>query len=294
VTPSANGYSFSPASRSLTSVGADQSAQDFAATLQSASAPMFFVHVDHLNTPRMIADAAGTTVWKWDQQEPFGNNVADENPSGPGSFEFPMRFPGQYFDKETNLAYNYFRTFDASLGRYTRSDPLGLRGGLNTYAYVNGTPLRHIDPLGLAIQCIWTRRGRICTGTPDPAGGTSGTSGGDKPEMAVIPGGRDRPTERPERQTGTQSGDGNNCMCKFRGEAEVMWAPPAEPGYQDLTPYGTTGYEMLRCWYWCPGPGKKGYGYVDRIWGGGNFNPEELARFCAPEVPDAQVTLYRP
>ena len=108
-----------------------------------------FVHVDHLNTPRLVADAAGTTVWKWDQQEPFGNNVPDENPSGLGAFEQPLRFLGQYFDKETNLSYNYFRDYDASVGRYVESDPIGLLGGINTYAYAESKPLWLIDPDGL-------------------------------------------------------------------------------------------------------------------------------------------------
>lgn len=88
-------------------------------------------------------------VWRWDQQEPFGNNVADENPSGFGVFDLPLRLPGQYFDKETNLHYNYYRDYDPSLGRYGESDPIGLIGGLNTYAYVRGAPLTGIDPTGL-------------------------------------------------------------------------------------------------------------------------------------------------
>jgi RHS repeat-associated protein len=74
-------------------------------------------HVDHLNTPRLVANSTGTAVWRWDQQEPFGVNVPDENPSGLGAFEFPLRFPGQYADKETNLYYNYFRDYDAVVGR---------------------------------------------------------------------------------------------------------------------------------------------------------------------------------
>jgi RHS repeat-associated protein len=88
-------------------------------------------------------------VWRWDQQEPFGNNVPDENPSGLGVFDLPLRFPGQRYDKETNLHYNYFRDYDPSLGRYEESDPVGLRGGTNTYAYVGATPLLWFDIWGL-------------------------------------------------------------------------------------------------------------------------------------------------
>jgi RHS repeat-associated protein len=63
-------------------------------------------------------------VWRWDQQEPFGVSVADENPSGLGTFQFPLRFAGQYLDKETNLHYNYFRDYDPSIGRYVEGDPI--------------------------------------------------------------------------------------------------------------------------------------------------------------------------
>lgn len=97
----------------------------------------------------MIANQQGTTVWTWDQQEPFGSTPPNDNPSGLGAFEFPLRFPGQYFDRETNLSYNYRRDYDSSIGRYVESDPIGLKGGLLTYGYANHNPLTFADPRGL-------------------------------------------------------------------------------------------------------------------------------------------------
>jgi len=114
-----------------------------------AQGQLFFISTDHLNTPRLITDANQQVRWRWDQQEPFGVNAPDENPAGQGAFEFPQRFPGQYADRETNLSYNYFRDYDPVQGRYLRSDPIGLSGGLNTYRYVRNNPLRQSDRLGL-------------------------------------------------------------------------------------------------------------------------------------------------
>jgi RHS repeat-associated protein len=115
-----------------------------------AELKMYFIHVDHLNTPRYVADAAGTVVWKWEQQEPFGSNMADEDPSGLGFFDLVLRFPGQYFDNETSSHYNYFRDYDSGTGRYVESDPIGLAAGINTYAYVDSSPLLGRDLLGLS------------------------------------------------------------------------------------------------------------------------------------------------
>jgi RHS repeat-associated protein len=148
VTPTAPGYSFAPASRSFTGVSSTQSAQTFTATLDTATAPLYFVEVDHLNTPRLVANDAQQAVWRWDQQEPFGVNPPDENPSSLGVFDFPLRFTGQYFDKESNLTYNYRRTYNSALGRFVEADPAGLSGGINPFEYTGSDPLGFIDPLG--------------------------------------------------------------------------------------------------------------------------------------------------
>jgi RHS repeat-associated protein len=60
--------------------------------------------------------------------------------------------PGQYFDAETGNHYNYFRDYDSSVGRYVESDPIGLGGGINTFAYSHANPIRRIDPQGM-----WSR-----------------------------------------------------------------------------------------------------------------------------------------
>jgi RHS repeat-associated protein len=74
----------------------------------------------------------GQAVWQWDNNDPFGSNAPNENPSGLGDFTCNLRFPGQYFDKETNLHYNYFRDYDPAIGRYIQADPIGILGLLQS------------------------------------------------------------------------------------------------------------------------------------------------------------------
>jgi RHS repeat-associated protein len=123
----------------------------------SASTPaIYYIWADHLGTPRQISDPASKKlVWRWDG-EAFGNSLADEDPSKTGKkFSYNLRFPGQYFDKETGKHYNYFRDYDPATGRYIESDPIGLAGGINTYGYVEGNPVSYADPSGLCPMCVF-------------------------------------------------------------------------------------------------------------------------------------------
>jgi RHS repeat-associated protein len=104
---------------------------------------IYYIHNDHLNTPQVITNQSQQVVWMGDY-EPFGKVASNTN----NSIEVFSRFPGQYFDSETGLYYNYFRDYDPSIGRYIESDPIGLGGGINTYAYANGNPIRFVDPTG--------------------------------------------------------------------------------------------------------------------------------------------------
>ena len=122
----------------------------------AVAAQLYFIHTDHLNTPRLITSDTGQTVWAWANDDPYGNNAPNENPSGAGNFVFNMRLPGQYFDSELNTHYNYFRDYDPATGRYVQSDPIGLYGGLlSTFLYTNANPLSFIDPSGLEFKCVY-------------------------------------------------------------------------------------------------------------------------------------------
>lgn len=111
---------------------------------------IYYVHPDHLGAPRAITRSSDNELmWNWGNNEPFGGNTPNQNPNGLGIVTYNLRFPGQYYDSETGSHYNYFRDYDPTIGRYIESDPIGLAGGINTFAYVSNLPTSSFDELGL-------------------------------------------------------------------------------------------------------------------------------------------------
>ena len=81
-------------------------------TQAQAQTETYFFHTDHLGTPQVVTDATQQVVWQG-EYSPFGKvtetvSLVVQN----------LRFPGQYFDEESDLHYNYFRDYDPTIGRY--------------------------------------------------------------------------------------------------------------------------------------------------------------------------------
>ena len=114
---------------------------------QLRGSQIYYYHNDHLGTPQHMTDDRQAVVWHASYL-PFGLATLSTE-----KVENNLRFAGQYFDKESGLHYNYFRYYDPNLGRYLQSDPIGLAGGINTYAYAYAyqNPLTNTDPTGLFV-----------------------------------------------------------------------------------------------------------------------------------------------
>ena len=162
--------------------------------LPTASGPMpvalvygskhYAIQSDHLNTPRRLVQSDGQVAWQWaygafGEEKPtiaknrFANTDLNQSfgSTNVAAVTFNLRYPGQYFDVESGLHYNLNRSYSATLGRYTQSDPIDLQGGWNRFGYVGGNPLSNIDSLGLQGRTggAYLPRGSAISGSPTMA-----------------------------------------------------------------------------------------------------------------------------
>lgn len=100
---------------------------------------------DHIGQPLKMLNASGAVTWHR-VSGVYGDTVSQ--PVGTTASN-PQRFPGQQYDANLGFAYNYFRDYDQTTGRYLEADPIGLNGGVNVYKYAGSNPIRVFDQRGL-------------------------------------------------------------------------------------------------------------------------------------------------
>jgi RHS repeat-associated protein len=193
--------------------GAQSTGRTFYVHLPTPSGPMpiavyldakhYAVHTDHLNTPRRLTNSSKQPAWQWafsafgDEAPTKASNRFVDPATTPNAgtttiadVTFNLRYPGQYFDKESGLSYNWMRSYRAQDGRYTRADPMDLAGGWNKYNYVEGNPLGSIDPTGLLNSQVqgWLDRNRRDTSncaTPECVAGLQPTTSDNRTQTKI-------------------------------------------------------------------------------------------------------------
>jgi RHS repeat-associated protein len=185
----------------------------------------YFVFADQVGAPTVIEDSSGVVVWQG-RMAPYGNLEL----SPKSTISCDLRFPGHYYDAELGLHYNRFRYFDPRTARYLQSDPWGLAGGVNLYAY-STNPLLKVDLRGLGEEK-----------EEPPADDPKKVTGDDEKPLPVVTReaadearklGKD---ERPAVMTGMRTPDGETTTGgSYRGPREeykgLEGAPQTQAAY---------------------------------------------------------------
>ncbi|MGW6023040.1 RHS repeat-associated core domain-containing protein [Streptomyces sp. NPDC055099] len=145
-------------------------------TDEEVDARFYAIVTDLVGTPTELLDEQGDIAWRT-RTTLWGTTVWNRGATA----YTPLRFPGQYYDPETGLHYNYFRHYDPETARYLTSDPIGLAGGFAPHSYVPN-PFMWIDPLGLSLLDVSKNGVKIVVHEYDV----------DKPAHAHVTGGGGR------------------------------------------------------------------------------------------------------
>lgn len=155
-------YGWNPQAEDMWSTAPLWQANPQNADLSNTATVYHYLHTDHLETPVLSTDKSGMQTWKA-ISEAFGDTRVDTG----SAITMNLRFAGQYFDGESGLHQNYFRDYRPGVGRYIQRDPIGLSGGVNTFAYAGVNSLSFTDPTGL-MQCTWVGLAYICKSPRPP------------------------------------------------------------------------------------------------------------------------------
>ena len=213
------------------------------AVRQSATGNLYYYATSQPGHVTALVDRYDQVVNRY-EYAPFGASL-----SATGPVVQPFRFAGRELDAETGLYYNRARYYDPALARFISEDPIGLEGGVNTYAYTENDPINYRDPTGLETTCSeWTLTWKqtnedhwvgtlTCTGvtTLDRVTVTARGGGGGTPSDR---GGRpwaDTPAVGAGGATG-RSAPGRMASCMANGTVENFME--AKQGVRDLIGLG--------------------------------------------------------
>ena len=112
---------------------------------------LYRIITDHLGSVRLVVDATTGAVQQRLDYDEYGRVLTNTNPG----FQ-PFGYAGGLIDDLTRLIRFGARDYDARTGHFTLQDPIGLKGGPNSYAYADEDPVNSSDPRGLWPQWIHT------------------------------------------------------------------------------------------------------------------------------------------
>jgi RHS repeat-associated protein len=145
-----------------------------------------FTRTDSSGTTSYLTDALGSTVALTDatgasqtqySYSPYGSQNAT-GATTTNSYTYTGR-------ESDGLGINYYRAryYNPNTGRFLSEDPIGLRGGINLYAYARNNPVSFRDPLGLKPH---DPNNPGCSGSVAGCGSSGG--GGNEPNPLVTAG----------------------------------------------------------------------------------------------------------
>ena len=122
-----------------------------------------YVYGPGIDEPLVWYEGTGTSDRRWYHADERGSAIAISNSSGnvtnvnaydeygiPASTNTGrFQYTGQQWLAELGMQYSRNRIYSPTLGRFMQTDPIGIAGGINLYAYVGGDPVNRTDPLGL-------------------------------------------------------------------------------------------------------------------------------------------------